>query len=214
MYKVGDKLMVQGVEALSDVELLTVLLDDDQAAATVAENILENYSRSLASIAAEQLPRLRMIEGVGIKRAQRLIAAAEWGRRCVVAESMEQKIITNSGDIVSMFRPMFDSIKHEECWALYLNSSNRVVEQQRMSQGGIATTVVDHRIIVKRALELLATNIILVHNHPSGDATPSDDDIGFTHKVKSAANLFDITLLDHIIITSNHQYSFKSAGAL
>ena len=111
-------------------------------------------------------------------------------------------------------RPLLKELKHEECWALFLTNSNRVVERYRISQGGVQATVVDQRLIVKRALELLATRIILVHNHPSGSANPSGADHDITTKVKEATSLFDIQLLDHIIITASESYSFKSNGLL
>ena len=106
------------------------------------------------------------------------------------------------------------NMQHEECWAIYLTSSNRIVEYQRVSQGGVQATVVDHRLIIKRALELLSTQIILVHNHPSGLAEPSEADKNLTLKVKDAAALFDIRLLDHVIISRESSYSFRRHGLL
>ena len=103
---------------------------------------------------------------------------------------------------------------YEECWCLFLTSSNRIIERMRMSQGGIQATVVDHRLIVKRALELLSTQIILVHNHPSGSAEPSGQDKVLTQKIARAAALFDIRLLDHLIISSEGDFSFRQAGLL
>jgi DNA repair protein RadC len=111
-------------------------------------------------------------------------------------------------------RPIFEGMNHEECWVLYLTSSNRLLERQRVSQGGVQATVVDHRIIVKRALELLSTQIILVHNHPSGAAEPSAADKTLTRKLKDAAALFDIKLLDHIIISSEGNFSFLRDGLM
>ena len=103
-------------------------------------------------------------------------------------------------------------MKHEECWCLYLNTGNRIVERQRVSQGGVQGTVVDHRLVVKRALELLATQLVLIHNHPSGAAAPSPQDKVLTERVAQAAALFDIRLLDHIIIAREGDFSFLRAG--
>ena len=111
-------------------------------------------------------------------------------------------------------RPKFEGLKHEECWVLYLTSSNRLLERQRVSQGGVQATVVDHRLIIKRALELLSTQIILVHNHPSGAAEPSAADKQLTQKIKAAATLFDIRVLDHIIISREGHYSFRRGELL
>jgi DNA repair protein RadC len=110
--------------------------------------------------------------------------------------------------------PQLGALQHEECWALYLASSGRVLDRMRISQGGVQATVVDCRLIIKRAIELLATQMILAHNHPSDNAQPSQADITLTNRVKSAAELFDITLLDHIIITRSQSYSFKKFGLL
>ena len=119
-----------------------------------------------------------------------------------------------SNDVGRIFRPLLTEMKHEECWCLYLNTGNRIVERQRVSQGGVQATVVDHRLVIKRALELLATQIILVHNHPSGAALPSEQDKILTKKIAEAAALFDIRLLDHLIIARGGEYSFRQSGLL
>ncbi|MFI3304248.1 MAG: DNA repair protein RadC [Rikenellaceae bacterium] len=207
-----DKLISRGAEALSNVELLSIILDDDDL--QLSQHLLDRYAGSLSHIGTEEISRLRMYEGLGLKRASRILAAAEWGRRTVIASAANQVTISSSQDVVNIFRPLLETLKHEECWVLYLNTANGVIEQQRVSQGGITTTVVDHRLIVKRALELLATRIVIIHNHPSGLSDPSLEDRELTQKIKSAAALFDITLLDHIIIASSGEYSFKSGGLL
>ncbi len=214
IYKLRDKISVRGVESLTDGELLTILLGADDRGEEIADALLNSYSGSIARLSQERLSRLRMVDGVGVKSATLIIVAAEWGRRVAQSASQEQVVITNSADVVALFRPIMDRLKHEECWVLYLNASNRVVEQMRVSQGGVSATVVDHRLIVKRALELLATHIVVVHNHPSGAVEPSEADIALTKKIKSAAALFDISLLDHIILAPAAEYSFLRAGLL
>lgn len=121
----------------------------------------------------------------------------------------EVTCVSTDADVVRLMRPLMESMSHEECWVLYLTSSNRLIERQRVSQGGVQATVVDHRLIVKRALELLSTQIILVHNHPSGAAEPSPADKTLTQKVADAAALFDIRLLDHVIISREGNFSFR-----
>ena len=111
-----------------------------------------------------------------------------------------------------VFRPELEQLDHEECWAVYLSSSNRIIERQRISQGGVTGTVVDYKLIVKRAVERLAQGILLVHNHPSGNPSPSDADTLITEKLVRAASLFEITVADHVIITSGECYSFRSHG--
>lgn len=206
---VADKMAVRGVGSLSDTELLTLLLGDAQ----LAETLMASCGGSPARLAAESEGRLRMIGGLGLRRARWLLAAAEWGRR-VAAGSVESDFIATSDDVVRMFRPQLEKLAHEECWAIYLTSSNRIVERQRVSQGGVTSTVVDHRLIIKRALELLATRLILIHNHPSGTPEASAQDKALTDRVVRAAALFDIQLLDHIIIARDGDFSFQAAGLL
>ena len=152
--------------------------------------------------------------GIGLKRAARIQAAVELGRRVLAARELGPDPIGSSNDVVRIFRPLLTEMKHEECWCLYLNTGNRIVERQRVSQGGVQATVVDHRLVIKRALELLATQIILVHNHPSGAALPSEQDKILTKKIAEAAALFDIRLLDHLIIARGGEYSFRQSGLL
>ncbi|MFR9502932.1 MAG: DNA repair protein RadC [Rikenellaceae bacterium] len=214
MISLQDKITVRGVESLSDTELLILLLGGSSQSENQAVELLKYYNSSLASIAKEEMSRLRMVEGIGMKSAINLKIAAEWGRRCAISLDNEQQVISSSADVFEIFHSYFDGMKHEECWVLYLSASNRVVERYRVSKGGVSATVVDHRLIVKRALELLSTRIIMVHNHPSGSVEPSGEDIDLTKKIKSAAALFDISLLDHLVVSSSTYFSFQSKGLL
>ena len=209
MSDIHEKISLRGIEALTDEELLSVLLEDR----VLAEELLRECG-SLSSIATMPASRLRMIAGLGNKRTERIQSAVEVGRRVVSANSAVEETISSSDDVVSAMRPMLKELKHEECWAIYLTNSNRIIERCRISQGGVQATVVDQRLIVKRALELLCTRLILVHNHPSGSATPSGADFDITKRIKEATSLFDIQLLDHIIISASESYSFKSSGKL
>ena len=209
MQEFREKLALRGAEALADVELLALLLEDK----TLAEALIREVG-SLVNIANMPLSRLRMVAGLGAKRAERIQMAVEVGRRLVSANRAVEDIISSSEDVIGIMRPLLKELKYEECWAIYLTNSNRVIERSRISQGGVQATVVDHRLIVKRALELLSTRIILVHNHPSGSATPSSADFDLTRRVKEATSLFDIQLLDHIVVSATDSYSFKSNGNL
>ena len=155
-----------------------------------------------------------MVAALGTKRTARIQAAVEIGRRLAAANRAVEECIASSDDVVELMRPMLKELKHEECWAIYLTNSNRIIERTRISQGGVQATVVDQRLIVKRALELLSTRLVIVHNHPSGSATPSRADFDITAKIKEATALFDIQLLDHIVISATESYSFKSNGHL
>ena len=216
MKNLHDKLMSRGASTLSDVELLAMLVEsnsDQRNPLSVAETLLATHG-SLTGVARCELSRLRMSEGIGLRRAERLIVAAEFGRRIAQASTNDIEYVRNDADVAQLMRPLFVGMQHEECWVLYLTSSNRLIERQRLSQGGVQATVVDHRLIIKRALELLATQLIMVHNHPSGSPEPSTADKELTKKVKSAAALFDIRLLDHVIISREGNFSFHREGIL
>lgn len=215
MSEVAEKSLARGVDKLTDAELLSLLLEDGASGREeVPSALLASFGGQLTELARADIARLRMAGGIGLKRALRIQAAIELGRRVLSTEVQEARTITSSDDVVRMFRPDMTAKTYEECWCLFLTSSNRIIERMRMSQGGIQATVVDHRLIVKRALELLSTQIILVHNHPSGSAEPSGQDKVLTQKIARAAALFDIRLLDHLIISSEGDFSFRQAGLL
>ena len=208
--------MSRGAVSLADTELLALLVessDDLRDPLATAEKLLA-AGGSLAGLARTDLGRLRMAEGLGLRRAERLILSAELGRRVAASTEQDVECISTDADVVRLMRPIFDPMRHEECWVLYLTSSNRLLERRRVSQGGVQATVVDHRLIVKRALELLSTQIIMTHNHPSGAAEPSAADKTLTEKVRDAAALFDIRLLDHIIISREGEFSFRRMSLL
>ncbi len=210
MKQIADKLAARGAAALTDAELLALVVGDR----SLAETLLSSEAGSLARLTAQPEARLRMIGGLGLQRARLLAVCTELGRRLALARAGETDTIATSDDVVRIFRPLLERLPHEECWVLYLTASNRIVERQRVSQGGVQGTVVDHRLVVKRALELLATQLVLVHNHPSGAAEPSPQDRVLTDKVARAAALFDIRLLDHLVIAREGDYSFRRAGLL
>ena len=209
MQDIRNKIAVRGIESLSDAELLSIILEDR----ALAEELVAECG-SLSAIANMPSSRLRMVAGLGSKRAERIHGAIEAGRRVSSADRAIEETISSSDDVVRAMRPKLKELKHEECWAIYLTNSNRIIESTCISKGGVQATVVDHRLIVKRALELLSTRIIIVHNHPSGSANPSGADFDITKKIKEATSLFDIQLLDHIIISATESYSFKSNGKL
>lgn len=211
MQEIRNKMAARGVESLDDRELLSLLVEDSQ----LAELLLAAYGGSLARLAAEVEARLRMVGGLGLRRARLLHVAAEFGRRVATAQAAEAECVATSDDVVRIFRPQLERLAHEECWVVYLTASNRIIERQRVSQGGVTGTVVDHRLIVKRALELLATQLILIHNHPSGAAEASAQDRALTDRIAKAAALFDIRLLDHLIIArGGGDFSFRREGLI
>lgn len=209
MEQLIEKMEIRGLASLTDRELLSLLVGDER----LADELLTACG-SLAQLASEERARLRMVGGLGLKRAQQLHLAAEFGRRVAAVQGEQNPVIDSSDAVVALMRPQLERLPYEECWALYLTSSNRLIERCRISQGGVQGTVVDHRLVVKRALELLATKLILVHNHPSGAAVPSEQDRQLTRRISEAAALFDIRLLDHLIISREGDFSFRRAGEL
>lgn len=208
--------MVSGAAALSDAELLALVIREGtelRSPLELAERILAAFGGSLAELGSAGVSRLRQTEGCGTKRAVQIAAAAELARRITREKTQGIETVTGKADIARLFAPLAE-LPHEEFWVVYLTSGGRIIDRARASQGGVSGTVVDHKIIVKRAVELLATSIILVHNHPSGIAQPSRDDAAVTETISAAAALFDINIVDHIIIAAGGCFSFRENGLL
>lgn len=217
MKNLTDKIFSRGAEALSDEELLALLVAEglsDDSAVALGREVMAECGGSLLSVVEQDIARLRMVSGLGKLRAMRLKASSEVGRRVTQARATTFSVVTSDSDVVRLMEPQLGSLQHEECWALYLASSGRVLERMRISQGGVQATVVDCKLIIKRALELLAVQIVLVHNHPSGCVEPSGQDIALTERVSAAATLFDIRLLDHVIISRGVHFSFRARNMI
>lgn len=215
--KIRQKLLRQGAAELTDAELLSLLLREggkEGSARELAEGLLAHYQGSLTALGLAGVSRLRMFGGMGLGRATIIAAAMELGKRRKVEEAVNIQSITTKEDVVALFKPQVAELPYEEFWALYLGASHRILDKIKISQGSATATIVDNRLIVKRALDKFATSIIIVHNHPSGQPKPSEPDIELTEKLRAAAELFDIQLLDHIIITTGESYSFRANGHL
>jgi DNA repair protein RadC len=213
--EVRERLVARGAEALTDAELLSLVLPARRGEESVAtaERMVESVG-GVGPLARLTLSELRQLEGLGMDGAAKVAAAIELGRRVLLAEGEEGANITNYRDVVALFGPLLGSLSHEEMWVLYLSSSNRILEKRRMSVGGLSSLTTDCRPIVRHALTLVAASIIVVHNHPSGLAEPSGEDEQFTRRLREAAALFDIALLDHIIVSRGGSYSFRADGKL
>lgn len=217
MKNLTDKILSRGAEVLSDDELLALLVAEglsDDSAVELGSSLYEECGGSLLGVVEQDIARLRMMSGLGKLRAMRLKVASELGKRVAQAKATAQSVIASDSDVVRLMEPQLGALQHEECWALYLASSGRVLERMRISQGGVQATVVDCKLIIKRALELLAVQIVLVHNHPSGCVEPSGQDVSLTERVAEAAKLFDIRLLDHVIIARGAHFSFRARNMI
>ncbi len=212
-----EKLMIKGISSLSDAELLAILISSGtrkKSAVDLGRELLNMVGNNLNSLGKLTVPDLRKIHGIGPARAVTIAAAMELGRRRKLAEVPEILQIKTSQDVAAVFQPLLSDLLHEEFWVLFLNRSNRVIDRMKLSQGGISGTVTDVRIIMKKAVEYLASGIIVCHNHPSGNLNPSEADTKITQKIKEAGNLMDIQLLDHIIISEKDYYSFADNGMI
>jgi DNA repair protein RadC len=153
-------------------------------------------------------------KGMGEAKTINVLAALELGKRRQLDGHKKLTKITSSADVYNLFAIELAELQHEEFWILYLDRGNNVVDKSKISQGGVSGTVIDVRIIMKKAIEKLVSSLILVHNHPSQNLTPSKADIDITHKTNNAAALLDIKVLDHIIVAGNNYTSFADEGIL
>jgi len=154
------------------------------------------------------------IKGIGKAKAIAIVSALELGRRRKLSESADRIRITSSDNVFEVFYQHLADLPHEEFWILLLNRSNKIIDKRKISQGGIAGTVTDIRMILKFAIDVLASSIIVCHNHPSGNLQPSEADIQITRKIKDAATVMDIALLDHVIVAGKKYFSFADENLL
>jgi DNA repair protein RadC len=212
-----EKLIQKGISSLSDAELLAILICSgtrEKSAVDLGREILGIVNNNLNSLGKLTINDLKKLRGIGTARAVTIAAALELGRRRKLAEVPEMLQIKCSKDVADIFQPLLSDLVHEEFWILFLNRSNRVIDRMKLSQGGISGTVTDVRMVMKKAIEYLASGIIVCHNHPSGNLNPSESDTKITQKIKEAGNLLDIQLLDHLIISDKDYYSFADNGLI
>ncbi len=214
--KPREKLAAKGRESLSNTELLGILLGNgtrSKSAVDLARDILQLADNDLNNLAKLGIKELCTLSGVGPAKAITIIAAIELGGRRKVATNSTDTI-RKSDDAASLFQPMLQDKAYEEFWALYLKQNNAIIKKYRISEGGIAATVVDPKRVFKAALECDASGVILCHNHPSGSLNPSSSDIALTQKLIEAGKHIDIKVLDHIIVSSQGYYSFADEGKM
>lgn len=217
--KPREKALSLGIRSLSDAELVGLIFGGGLPGLSVvdlARSILrdcDNRIDNLARLGMDEM--MSKYKGVGPAKAVCLAAAFELGRRNreQMAENRDS-LIRSSRDVVEMMSPKIEGLDYEEFWVLMLSRSNRVKCRRCLSQGGTAGTVVDVKLLMKRAVDCLASGIILVHNHPSGNPMPSPEDDRLTRKIKEGAALLDIKVLDHVIIARDRSYSYMDEGRL
>lgn len=206
------KLLKLGQSSLSDAENLSLIIGGKQSldrASAVLKKINYDYGK-LVRLSYKDL----LNEGLSNCQALSIISSFELSRRKNIYLAEDIYIIKMSKDIFDLMNPILEDLVHEEFWVVFLNRTNRVIGKIKLSQGGINGTVTDVRIIMKKAIEYLASGIIVCHNHPSGNLNPSESDTKITQKIKNAGDIMDIQLLDHIIIGIKEYYSFADNGLL
>ncbi|SFW55906.1 RadC family protein [Chitinophaga sancti] len=212
-----QKLVIKGIETLSDAELLALLLNTGhkhKSALLLAQEILSKSSNNLQELGKVNVNQLRRLRGIGEAKAARIVAALELGRRRQAGNVLFKNTIHNGQDAALYFKPILGDCPNERVHVLFLNFAHKVIKDCCISQGGISSAFADVRIILREALELGATSIILCHNHPSGNLNPSQSDILFTKKVVQAASILDILVLDHIIVSQAGYYSMNEEGLM
>lgn len=211
-----EKLLQQGAAALSNAELLAILLRSGTgrlSAVDLARDVLDASHGSLAALAQESPGRLSRIEGVGPAKATAILAAFELSRRVAAELPGDTFTIRTADTVYRMMGPLLRDLPHEECWVLYLNRAGKFIGKEQISSGGTRSTVIDLKIIVKKAVERLAAGLILVHNHPSGNPRPGAQDRAQTEALRQAAAALDITLIDHVIVGRKNYFSFSEENS-
>ncbi len=212
-----EKLLLIGAENLSNSELLAIMIHNgskEKTAVDLAKEVLKLGKDNLGELGKLSVKELTNIKGIGEAKAITITAALELGRRRQATVPLEKKVVNSSIDIASYLQTKLKDYRHEVFAVLFLNRANKINHFEIISEGGITGTIADPRIILRKALQEDAVNMILCHNHPSGSLKPSQADEQLTSKIKEAARFFDIVVLDHIIVSDDGYYSFADEGLL
>ncbi|MBL3549108.1 MULTISPECIES: RadC family protein [Chryseobacterium] len=212
-----EKFLHKGKNSLSDSELLAIIMGSgskEESALELGRKILASVDNNWHQLSLLSIKDLMKFKGIGEAKAISIATALEIGRRRAGQEIPEKSTIGNSNDAYVLLKNQLSDLRTEEFWAIFLNNSNKVIHISRLTQGGISQSIVDVRILFKKALDHFSTGIIIAHNHPSGSLKPSREDINITQKIKEAGKTLNIQLLDHIIITQDSYFSFSDTGLL
>ncbi len=212
-----EKLVNKGKNVLSETELLAIVIgsgNKEESAVELAKKILLSVDNNLVNLGKLSINQLKQFKGIGEAKAVSISSSLELGRRYTSERIIDKVKITSSTTAFSLLEPIIGSLPHEEFWVLYLNNSHKVIKSVQLSKGGITGTLVDIRLVLKQALELGATAIILAHNHPSGALSPSKSDKDLTSKLRIACESIDIKVLDHLIIAEKAYFSFADQQLL
>ena len=212
-----EKMLLHGSRSVTDAELIAILIgsgNTKETAVELSKRILASADNNLNDLGRKGIEFLKSFKGIGDAKAVTIVAALELGKRRKEADVFTKNKITGSKDAADYFQPLLGDLNHEEFWVMLLNRGNKIIDTFMVSRGGVSGTVIDVRLILKKAIENLASSLILCHNHPSGTLTASDADLEITEKISKSAKIMDISLLDHVIIGHNKYLSFADEGML
>ncbi|NNE28696.1 MAG: DNA repair protein RadC [Saprospiraceae bacterium] len=212
-----EKMVRLGRHNLTNAELLAILLKtgtQENSALDIAKQVMRSYDENLTNLGKVQLDELTTFRGIGQTKAITILAAIELGRRRQQSEASKNTLINKSQSCYDLLGPQLADLPHEEFWIILLNRANRVLTKECVSRGGISGTLVDAKIIFRRALASSASGVVLMHNHPSGNPKPSEMDIRLTRRLSQAGKLLDIKVWDHLIIAGEGYTSFMDEGLM
>ena len=212
-----EKLLGHGSKYLSNTELLALLIGSgtqEASAITLAGRVLAMTESGLTALKSASPEELISIKGIGEASASKIIAAAELGSRIAAETPYGRQRIYESDDVYKMFSTEFAGEKQEIVTAVLLNAKYEIIGRETISKGGIVNAHVEPRDVFRPAVKRGATGLILVHNHPSGDPTPSEDDLHATKQIEIAGEMIGVKLIDHIIIGSGHHVSLRDMEAI
>ncbi len=212
-----EKMMKLGAVSLSNTELLAILINNgtkSKSAIDLARELLNSNENKLNLLAKQGIKDLQKIKGIGPAKAVTIKAALQLAIS-LAAENLDgMERLRSSKDVADYLRQRLQHEPRELFMVVYLNQGNKLLAIERVSEGGLTSTVVDVRVIVKKALEINSTAIIICHNHPSGNLQPSQADKKLTEKIKTALSIMELSLLDHIIVSDRGYFSFADEGIL
>ena len=212
-----ERLEEKGASAISDTELISIIINTgcrETTAVDIAREILSLANHEIQNLFTLSIEELCQVKGIGKAKAIKLLASFELSRRICIPLDETTSNIDTTRRAAEIAIPMLRNLMHEECWAIYLNQANRLISKEKISSGGVSGTVIDMRMVLKSAINKLASGLILIHNHPSGQLKPGTQDREQTHLLREAAAIFGIRLLDHLIVAGNSYYSFAEEGCI
>ena len=212
-----EKMLTFGNAALTDADLIAILIGSGSVEANaieLAEQVLASVNGNLSELGRRSVRDLMKFKGIGEAKGITIAAALEIGRRRQFSDVMKREDIETAYDVFHLMLPILIDLPYEEFWIVLLNRASNVIAKQRVSSGGVSGVTVDAKMVFRPAIEALASSIILIHNHPSGNLKPSQRDIELTRKLKKAGESLDITVADHVIVAHTGFYSFADEGMM